>query len=449
MADERASRHVVILGHAIKSKHFDSYPWDAIPNSTNLVDYDDVIMDFVPFTEPGRVRAAAHQVVNSIQCLRHFLRNESRTVIIGPPNSDLRRYDEELGLDRIGIPVDLLMRAERGQIFENVSEGFESYFRMCDGWMCHLQDMRRVAFEEEAANLLSPGAKGLRFDFGALATTKAGEALAFILRVTAKGRDTEARSGRLWWLPPTAGPPEDAVLWVLNNTLGIKQERPEPSWASEYRIPGEDGIEIELVALRDQMTKLRETYAQAQERRRVLTQFRRLLYENEDPLEVIVRDTFRELGAKVEDPEVRGKDDGRVIDPYGRKFLLEVKGRGGTLKRQDVRELDDWVQEAAEKDHWKGKGLLVANLLIGADLPGRKDLVPPNCRELLERNGSCLLLSTQLFRAFVDHREGSLDLRAFWDALWNTSGIATQPEPTPDARKALVGAAGASTAKPS
>lgn len=126
--------------------------------------------------------------------------------------------------------------------------------------------------------------------------------------------------------------------------------------------------------------------------------------------------------------------------------ILEAKGRNGTLKLSDVRELEQWrsvaqetAEAAADIARQKGetvepkgakrKGILVVNLRREMPPTERGDTVPPNCIEALTQYRLSLLPTTQLFRALADQRAGRLDQRAFWDAVFETVGVTSLPEP--------------------
>ena len=153
-------------------------------------------------------------------------------------------------------------------------------------------------------------------------------------------------------------------------------------------------------------------------------QFAALLYEQgQDALEPVVREALRRLGARVDEAKVAGREDGRLIVLPGRKGMLEIKGRTGTLRLADVRQLDQWVRDAKVDEKWDSKGILVANMLRGLKPQLRKDTYPRNCIEAAEKSGLCLLSTYQVFRALELFQESRLDTVAFWDRVFSASGV--------------------------
>ena len=154
-----------------------------------------------------------------------------------------------------------------------------------------------------------------------------------------------------------------------------------------------------------------------------------MLYETgEDVLEPVVRDALRELKAEVEDPEVKGREDGRAVDLAGRNWMLEIKGPEGSLKLRDVRQLDHWVRDAIAREEWEGKGLLIVNAYHKTPLDQRGDPFPDNCVRTARSFGLCLITTSQLFRALVVHQREELDVNEFWDTLFNTNGACLLPD---------------------
>ena len=120
-----------------------------------------------------------------------------------------------------------------------------------------------------------------------------------------------------------------------------------------------------------------------------------------------------------------------MIDPYGRPFMLEIKGRTGPLKLEDVRQIDQWVRDAMFQEDWSGKGILIANLDLSNSPQQRGPIFPPNCVTKARIADICLLPTTQLFEALCAYQRNELDLQNFWDTIHGTKGVCPLPEPLP------------------
>jgi hypothetical protein len=215
---------------------------------------------------------------------------------------------------------------------------------------------------------------------------------------------------------------------ILRERYGLCFEKSAPEWITKFPLPSQAPIVREIRDKEIRLAKLTEELQAANLRLIQAGRLSKLLYEQgEDVLEPIVRDALRELGAMVEDPKTRGREDGRLTDPSGRQGMLEVKGRSGSLRLSDVRELDQWVRDGLVDEGWNSKGILIANLQCDEDPRTRKEFIPPNCASAAERVNISILTTAQLFQALVLDQKGELDRKVFWDRVFSAKGICDLP----------------------
>lgn len=221
----------------------------------------------------------------------------------------------------------------------------------------------------------------------------------------------------------------DAVELILRERYALGVEQAPPDWVQMYPLPNEGPFEEEIRRHELEVLDLQEQLSLAHRRLDEQQRFRGLLYEQgEEVLEPIVRDALRALGAHVQEPQQRGREDGRLTDPFGRSAMLEIKGRSGVLRLSDVRQLQDWTSDAVAQEDWSGKGILIANLRCSDPPNERSDVFPDNAKQAAERFQQCLFTTTQLFRALRAHQRGELALQDFWDTIFNTEGVCELPD---------------------
>jgi len=427
-----ASKRILVLGHRLETRAVESYPWYARPKDLNVTDFDILIVDLTPF-QGGGVGIAALDIPSD-QFRRFLIRPDARLFVIGsinPPTTGTL----ELGLTRLGSPVEIDMRVEIGEVLRNVDSKLEGYFKLLLPRWSRYVERTEERSSSTFASLLFGGPAVLTHNIEALAETTFGRSIAFGLRFIARRNpDQGQESGSLIWLPPpTEADSVESVMWLLRNLFQVCIEKPLPGWTDAFQLPGERETRDRIRQHEGGITAAKRAIEEEEQRLNDLLRFKRLLYEQDDALETVVWAALRELGGKVTEPAVKGRDDGQLEDPSGRRATLEIKGRTGTLRLTDVRQLEQWRGEAEEESEKKGlgkvKGILIANLQCETSPEGRRDTVPPNCLELIARYGFSLLPTTQLFRALADHRSRLLNVDAFWKQLFETVGVTTFPEP--------------------
>ena len=275
-----------------------------------------------------------------------------------------------------------------------------------------------------------PWANTIRPSTASLAETRFHRSIGFRLWFDASGKRGNTLSGDIYWLPETTEiSVSESIDLILRDRYRLVFERIAPQWIKSFQLPSQITI-IESIQEKEKMVmdltdKLEnDRLALDQESR-----FLKMLYEQgEDVLEPIVRDALRNLGAKVEEPKQRGKEDGRLIDISNRRGMLEIKGRTGNLRLSDIRELDNWVRNAIANESWHSKGIMIANLQCNKAPDKRKNTIPRNSLEAAENFDIIILTTTQLFHALVMDQNGTLDRNFFWDQVFSSKGICSLPE---------------------
>ncbi len=434
---EQTNRRILILGSARHTRLVKAYEWDSLPPKLNVSDYDTVILNLEPFQN----REYANGInVDLIPVWSQFARlifsRESEIVAIGSP-------EFALGANPYlpptwWLPVELTFVHETGQEIREVEAEFSFYFDLVRSWSFYLEGVRPKGSDFTKAYVATgaPGADSIRQSVSALAGTRFQRAIGF--KISFVALDTRnspfdsqvGESGDVFWLPaPTETSTVDGIDVILREKYGLRFEKTPPKWIGAFQLPAQLPLQE---AVQEKESAIADLRKQLEADRLALAQtsrFLQLLYEQgEDVLEPVVRDALRGLGANVEDPGQKGREDGRLVDHLGRRGMLEVKGRSGSLRLSDVRELDNWVREAIANEKWQGKGLLIVNLQCDEDPRKRKDCIPPNCVEAARTFDIAIITTAQLFHALVLNQKGALDREAFWNRLFSAGGLSDLPE---------------------
>lgn len=446
---------ILVLGSAPHGLGVHAYEWDRLPANLNVADYDVAILNFLPFSENQDLREGMNRdrLPGRDQFLRLMFSRDSEIIAIGDPRVELGRPDENgppvfaAGTVPVTwwLPVYTPVTPQGGTEIREIDREWEWYFQAVSRYDWYFEDVPAQSRIDPDRDLqiIHRRANGLSYERDSLAETRFHQPVAYEMRFAALYRFTNsdpmgdhfedaeglATSGRVVWLPtPTLGPRETVDL-VLRERFGLAVETAPPDWVDAYRLPREAVPEAEIAQREAEIRVAKEALRTAEVRAREESRFRLLLYETgEDVLEPVVRDALRALGAEVQDPKVKGREDGRLVDPAQRNGMLEIKGRTGQLPLKDVRQLDQWVRDALVNEGWKSKGLLIANLKIEQPPWERDDVYAPNSVPAAVSTDICLMTTTQLYEALRKHQLEQLDLDAFWESVFSTQGICELPE---------------------
>lgn len=434
-------RRVLVLG-CTAPQPATSFLWTEVPHSISIADYETVILDLTPFQTPGTIDFIDAYLPEREKFNQLFFRKDSEIIAIGRPDIEFSRSKSgafqytSFWMPRYFPDVET---RQAGQDFNVTSSDFSSYLANVRGWTYYWKskiDPRSRGMYHPPPSIDLFGT----FDWGKfriqpalepIAQTSFGAPIAFRMQYHFLHPETgelQASSGSMIFLPPTTEISiVDAIAHLLRDRYRIGVEKGPPQWVNGYSLPRMTAAEARIKEIERQVMALEiqrqsELVLHSEESR-----FLALLYEQgEEILEPLVRDALRALGADVIDPERRGREDGRLRDPFGRKAVLEIKGRENQLPLKDVRQLQDWVSNL-RSEGWS-KGLLIANVFRNKHPAERSDIYGRNALESAVRDNITLMTTTQLFRALQCYQAGTLELQAFWDMLMCSAGSCMLPE---------------------
>jgi hypothetical protein len=333
------------------------------------------------------------------------------------------------------LPITPTYADEPGDLIRDIDPNFAFYFDHVDKWSFYWTGQVFSGREERRrsyVHTLGLEAHDMQLSLSPVAQTRFHRAIAIVANIILKNptHNPVGSSSNIIWLPPTTRlSHSDAVDLILRERYGVSSEKIAPDWVASYRLPRQLPIENKISEHEREIERLEGELVAAREKLIEETRYQRLLYERGEPLEVVVRDALRELGAEVEEFTEEGLEDGRLVSPTGgEEGMLEIKGRTGTLKLSDVRQLDQWVRDALFNEEWEGKGILVANMYFDSPLEKRGNPFPDNCVKLAKRSGYCLIKTSQIFGALLDHQRGELDTEKFWEVIFDTDGVCPLPD---------------------
>ena len=104
-----------------------------------------------------------------------------------------------------------------------------------------------------------------------------------------------------------------------------------------------------------------DTVATEKTQLRELERWKRLLYDDGESLEKVVKEALELLGGTVE-KATPNEDDFRMTVPGHQSAVLKVKGtRKEEFSRKDLRQLSEWMEALASEQLTEIKGIFVGN----------------------------------------------------------------------------------------
>ena len=228
-------------------------------------------------------------------------------------------------------------------------------------------------------------------------------------------------TGRMCFVPVPIGLPDgqlgSAIARMVEEHFGASVEVELPGWVGGVSVPGAEANDPRIAELEKRRDEVAAELARLAEEKARLLNLRVLLFGyGKSLLEPVVRQSLRELGFKVLEPEDYDAewDVDLTDEETGATAVGEVEGSEGAINVDKLRQLLDYV-EAEENAGRKRKGILIGNgyRLKGLDEPERREQFTEMAVKRAKGFEYCLLPTTDLFAAVcaVLERSGDEALR--------------------------------------
>lgn len=215
-------------------------------------------------------------------------------------------------------------------------------------------------------------------------------------------------SGKIDLLPPTTEiDSREAINVILEDLWSIQQKTPPPEGIDEILLPGEAELKQEIKEKLDKIGELNAEVSDLEARKDKLTQFKQMLYETGKPLEEICKLTFSKLGCEVDDSV-----EDFILVMGDKEVIVEVKGREGSILRQDGSQLAQNRRNYAiskERDINEVKPILLGNpwrLKFPLEARPKQQLFASHLVGDAKNERMALVTTVELFKAYYAFLEG-------------------------------------------
>ena len=415
------------------------FSWDNLRDITNLRDFDTVILTVLSI--PKSVDWNLFTKILNVNVMHDIVKADGRIYVVGDPRFKI-----------VGKNLDEPFLAWTGVAFTWDDQPGDTV-HLSDEWRhkplrAYLSNLKRWDYALRQCTL---DRKGLSPEIDLVSLEKVGlrtvlkkeryawnrynEDLAFSVRVVLErhtddfqpGWNEFVRLGTITVLPKTSLNADETILTVLREICEVEAGLPEPDWVHDYNAPGQDLVDADINSIKRRIEVANQELQGATEKRVAVRQCLKLLYERGQPLEVAVRDILRSLGGQVEDPEEAGKEDGWLtvtIDGGTHEGVLEIKStKNQEFDEYGLKQLLDWVYRGVQLRGKKYKGIFIGSNLVGEPPEKRQPGFSDSWKKSSTLHSIVAMKTEDLYRLYLLNVEDKLDLKQFWDRLFNTAGL--------------------------
>lgn len=411
-----------------------SCTWGNLEQAPNPRDFDTVIVScFVK--DPEAINWDALPNLLNPEAVRNILFHDGRIIVAGDPRFSVNGSSLHSGnkfLEWTGLRFSW---HDSGGDTVHVRQGkeFEKY-------SAYLQSLKKWDFSMESCDLTyKAGSEDTSIyetiNVEGLASNRYNQHLAFEVTLSRMTNEYDygclipkrIASGKLVFLPAISASIEDTLRIILRDLCAFSTAVQEPSWAKILVAPGQKEVDQQILEIRSEIAAKNATLASLEVLREGKRACLKLLYERELILEPIVWSMLRTLGARVEEPEEKNKEDGWITVQVGGdtyEGVLEIKSTKNDYLGEDGRkQLLDWINRGIEMRRKVYKGIFIGNSAVSKPLAERPSPFADNWKTSAELSKICALTTSDIFAAYEAHSVGSLNTEDFWKAIFACNGI--------------------------
>jgi hypothetical protein len=422
----------------------------------NIADYDVVILNCRPLTElitlweqtppPKHLWEALYIRQGEVASkLRRVLNSHGQVWALIDPQQRL----EIPGISQISARIDnwrwspwpVSARSERGESKRILESRFEAYFSHLRRWRCVLNLDEEIVSQSDLKEQFGHEAS-IEHVVTPIAITRESRPIGMTVsyriwkpegsdlsRALGLPPEVVFASGSAVYLPLPEG--ESDVVEALeafgSSILETTSSTPTPEFVQRLRVPGQDQMEADVVKKRRQISALELESRAVEERLALRRAYTRLVYETGIVgLQDVSRRAFEEIGLATEDADLEVSDEYMLV-LNDRKLLVEVKGHRKSASKDDVRQLDESMDQYERKFGNPIKGVLLVNAWCELPLEERDrpqtPSFPDNVVQRVLAIGMSLITGAELYRALCSFWEGTTEAADLFDRLESGSGV--------------------------
>jgi len=360
-------------------------------------------------TAEGNRRKTLAQSIDCAEPVPVFRSSIPRRMPPLPDGQQINPLQKLLSVEKDLRPLDYRRISRVGE------DRFETVYKYLDEVSVWNYSLSRCALADSWKELLEDYC--VQCDGSELAATSYATILA--AQYTFLGRGF---TGSLTLLPSLGEGSDAEDAFILREFFEIAANLPEPDWVQSLLLPGQAEVEKEITTKRDEMVQIERAISEARAQLLACKRWYRLLYDDGNSLEAIVKESFELLGASVI-KKSKEKDDYRINLSGFPKSVMEVKGtHNPQFSKGALRQLAGWMDEANALENIVVKGIFLGNSGRNHELQNRGNLFEKNNEHYAIIKDIVIVRSMDLFCLVVLKQLGLLDVAALWKEFYGCKG---------------------------
>lgn len=402
----------------------------------NLRDYDGIVFDMSdyylsPYNDNSMRGVFEHHSISPDIIYDVLKKPNTFIIVVGDPNTTV---NQESILDLIGFSVSSEIRNGDTVIREKTGDRtFLKYLKKVKNYTYFLNE--NVTTSSRVQLKWRSGAAGYKMagTLVPLLKNRADKILAAKLEPFTKmpspylnHKDNTVPSfGDIYLLPPINEMNQnDMISEILELYLG--NEKPEPEWAKDIKVPSQEGIDDRLEQIDSKIADLTNEKNSLIQELRDKRQPIEILWKSDKPLEKSVEKVLESMGATIENDEENNTENAADCSfSYGSKhFAVEIKSTSKQrVDKKGLRQVRDWVEDLSDAGK-EYKGLfIVSNEIDKKPNERSNDYLPENLIKYAISQGIVVISTKALFEAYLRSRNDSKYTGNFFGKLYKNSGV--------------------------
>jgi len=440
------SKKLLIVGCASYDRHkegirIDCIPWEKLSALQNVSDHDLLLINLLGLKEKearDRVDWARFQALFDFVATSDVLTHDGEVIVLGDPRFSIPHLKED-GKQRPFLywtGIKFIWEDQPGDTFHYEPcgiEDFSEYRRHFRHWSYSLK--RAEPDEAELAkkwnvDILRKQGITPEVKLDVVCSNRYKKPLIFRTLhrfVDNYDRERVSNYGPILFLPDCGLDEDEIMQLVLRDFCDAATEIPEPKWVASFPAPGSKSIDERISQIDAIIAEQMASREKANQDRIKARTCLKLLYEREFGLEPVVREVLRQLGAKLEDPVEKNKEDGWITVKIGDvvyEGVIEIKSTKSDQFGEDGRkQLLDWIDPGRTIRQKNYKGIFVGNSAVTKELKNRPDAFSDSWKKASALSQICALKSEDLYVVHILNSQKKVNLDEFWVNLFSTNGI--------------------------